>query len=365
MIANRKIFLAIGDWRLTVNEEMFDKFIGNKHIKDVLRRMLRADRIPHSLLFAGAEGVGKKQSALELAKSFLCQNPNNFEACDRCASCRRANNFTFPKPDDRDAHKEMVFSEHPDIGLVIPYGKNILVDAVRDLEREANFRPYEAKARFLLIDDADKMNDAASNALLKTLEEPPPTSYIFLITSRPDALLPTILSRCQTIRFAPIASDDVKNYLIETKQIAPDDAAVSAKLAAGSIGNAVSLDLEKFHRQREMMLKVLESLLVKQDRAVLLRTAEDMNDAKNKDNYDASLRVLETLIRDVWQLSLGADEADITNTDIKSNLKKLAENVESKRLARWLTEIETMRERFNVNLNRKIATDALFMQMAN
>ncbi len=344
---------------------MFDKFIGNKHIKDVLRRMLRSDRVPHSLLFAGAEGVGKKQFALELAKAFVCQNPNNFEACDKCASCRRTDNFTFPKPDDRDAHKEMVFSEHPDIGLVIPYGKNILVDAVRDLEREANFRPYEAKARFLLIDDADKMNDAASNALLKTLEEPPPTAYIFLITSRPDALLPTILSRCQTIRLAPIAPDEVKNHLISVKNFAPDDAAVSAKLSGGSIGSAVSLDLKKFREQRETMLKVLESLLVKRDRALLLRTAEEMNDAKNKDKYDASLKVLETLIRDVWQLSLGADGEEIINTDIKNNLKKLAENVESKRLARWLTEIETMRAAFNVNLNRKIATDALFMQMSS
>ncbi len=152
----------------------------------------------------------------------------------------------FRNPTTATRTKRVIFSEHPDIGLVIPYGKNILVDAVRDLEREANFRPYEAKARFLLIDDADKMNDAASNALLKTLEEPPPTSYIFLITSRPDALLPTILSRCQTIRFAPIAADEIKDYLLETKQIAPDDAAVSAKLSAGSIGNAFRSILRNF-----------------------------------------------------------------------------------------------------------------------
>lgn len=344
---------------------MFNKLIGNNHIKEILRRMLKTDRVPHSLLFAGEEGVGKKRFALELAKSVVCQNPNDFEACDKCPACQRAENFTFPKSDDKDAHKKVVFSEHPDIGLVIPYGKNILVDAVRDLEREANFRPYEAKMRFLLIDDADKMNDAASNALLKTLEEPPPTAHIFLITSRPDSLLPTIPSRCQTIRFAPIPTNKIEDHLLETEKFSPDDAEILAKLSAGSFGRALILDLEKFRNQRETMLKVLESLLIKQDRITLLRTAEEMNDAKNKDDYDASLKVLETLIHDVWKLTLGADEENTINADIKHDLKKLAENADAKRLASWLTEIETMRENFAVNLNRKIATDALFMQMTN
>lgn len=330
--------------------------------------MLVNNRVPHSLIFAGAEGVGKKQFALELAKAFVCQTPNNFESCGECSTCKRAGKFTFPKADDKDAHKEVIFSEHADIGLVIPYNKNILVDAVRDLEKEANFRPYTAKARFLLIDDAEKLNtakDNAANALLKTLEEPAPTSYIFLLTSRPDALLPTILSRCQTIRFAPISSKEIENHLLKTKKFSLEDAHLSAKLSRGSIGHALSLDLEKFRQQRETMLQVLESLLIKQDRAVLLRAAEEMNDAKNKDNYNASLEILEGLIHDVWKLSLGENEENIVHADIKTHLKKLAENAESKRLASWLVEIETMRENFNVNLNRKIATDALFMQMAS
>ena len=345
---------------------MFNKLIGNNHIKEIFRRMLKAGRVPHSLLLVGEEGVGKKQFALELAKSSVCQNPHDFQACGKCLNCSRAVKFTFPKPDDKKEEFERVFfSQHSDIGTVIACRNNILVNAVRALEKEANFHPYEAEARFLLIDDADKMNNQASNALLKTLEEPPSTAYIFLTTSRPDALLPTILSRCQTIRFAPIPTDEIADHLLETKKFSPDDAAVLAKLSAGSIGRALSLDLVKFRSQRETMLKVLESLLIKQDRAVLLQTAEEMNDAKNKDNYDASLKVLETLIHDVWKLTLGADEENLINADIKNYLKKLAENADAKRLSVWLSEIEMMRENFDVNLNRKIATDALFMQMAN
>ena len=327
--------------------------------------MLANRRVPHSLIFAGEEGVGKRRFALELAKSFVCSNPQDFEACDSCSACRRAEKFYFPKPDDRDAHKEVVFSEHPDIGSVIPYNKNILVDAVRDLEKEANFRPYEAKSRFFIVDDADKMNDAASNALLKTLEEPAPTTYLFLVTSRPDALLQTILSRCQTLRFAPISPQEIEEHLLETGKYAPDDAELLARLSNGSVGRALEMDLSVFREQRETMIKVLQSLLMQENRAVLLKTAEDINDAKNKDNYERFLDILQTLIHDVWSLKLGADEFSIVNRDYKTQLKILAENADAKRLSRWLTEIESMRELFAVNLNKKIATDALFMQMSS
>jgi DNA polymerase-3 subunit delta' len=343
---------------------MFGKFLGNTQIKIILRRMLANNRVPHSLLFTGEEAVGKRRFALELAKSFVCLNPQDFEACDSCVVCRRADKFTFPKSDDRDAHKQVIFSEHSDIGQIVPYNRNILVDAVRDLETEANFRPYEAKARFFIIDDADKMNDAASNALLKTLEEPAPTTYLFLVTSRPDALLQTILSRCQTLRFAPVPADEIENYLLETGKFAADDAELLARLSNGSIGRALELDLSKFRERRETMIKLLQSLLMQENRAYLLKTAEEMNDAKNKDNYEQFLDVLQTLIHDVWALKLGADEFSIVNRDYKSQLKILAENADAKRLSNWLAEIETMRELFIVNLNKKIATDALFMQMA-
>ena len=343
---------------------MFDKFIGNNHIKEVLRRMLASKRVSHSLLFAGAEGIGKKRFALETAKSFVCQNPKAGEACDVCAACRRADRFTFPKADDRDAFKRVVFSEHSDVGLVVPYNKNILVDAIRELEREANFRPFEAPARFFIIDDADKMNDAASNALLKTLEEPPATSYIFLVTSRPDALLPTIRSRCQMLRFAPIDFGEIENYLIETKSFSAADAALLARLSGGKLGLALEMDLEKFRAQRGAMLKVLESILIKEDRAELFRIAEEMNDTKNKDDYETRLAHLQNLIHDVWSLRNKADAQILVNIDVISDLQKLADRAESKQLSAWLSEIEILRENLAVNLNRKIATDALFLQMA-
>ena len=212
---------------------MFDKLIGtvtSKKFSTPDKRKARAE-FP---LFTGEEGIGKSRFALELAKSFLCQNPADGEACDKCPACRRADNFTVPNPTDKnkDEFKKVFFSEHSDVGKVVPYKRTILVDAIRNLEMEANFRPYEAEARFFIIDPADKMNDEAANALLKTLEGPPATSHIFLVTSRPLKLLPTIRSRCQTLRFARLTRRKLKISAFD-KKIRPEDAELLSIFRAG------------------------------------------------------------------------------------------------------------------------------------
>ena len=343
---------------------MFGKIIGNDSVKDVLRHHLVGDRVPNALLFAGTDGVGKRLFALELAKAFLCRNNTKNEACGVCPACLRAGQFEFPKADDKDAHKKVIFSNHADVGTVIAYNRNILVDAIRDLEKEAYFRPYEGNARFFLIDDADKMNDAAANALLKTLEEPASTSHIILITSRPDTLLPTIRSRCQTVRFSPVETEKIEQFLISERKLAATDAKLSARLAFGSVGRALSIELGKLRDQREILLKVLVDAVENHDRVSLLQAAEKLNDAKNKDNFEASLEILITLIRDVWTLAFSGDDEKVINVDLALQLERLAENADTRRLAGWMSEIELLRESFAVNVNRKIATDALFLSMA-
>jgi DNA polymerase-3 subunit delta' len=343
---------------------MFSKLIGNDNAKRSLKRLLANGRVPNSLLFAGDEGVGKRQFALELAKAFICKDPVEHEACGVCAACRRADVFTFPKSDNKDAHKVVIFSEYPDVATVIPYNRNILVDAIRDLEREANFRPYEAETRFFIIDDAHKMNDAAANALLKTLEEPPATSYIFLITSRPDSLLPTIRSRCQMMRFAPVETDEIEQFLINDRAFTHDEARLAARLARGSVGRTVSVDVAKFKTNRERMMGVLRNAVETDDRAALLRISEEMNDAKNKENFEENIDILESLIHDVWTLRMSGEDSRIVNTDLAVDLSRIADNAVGLDLASWLGAIETMRENFAVNINRKIAADALFVTMA-
>ncbi len=345
---------------------MLTKLVGNLNAKQTLKRLLVNRRLPNSLLFTGPDGVGKRQFALEIARTVICPDKTDDGACGVCTTCTRIGEADIPVVTDKnkDDFKTIFFTNHGDVAVVVPYKNFILVDAIRDLEREANFRPYEADARFFIIDDADKMNDQAANALLKTLEEPPPTSYIFLITSRADSLLPTIRSRCQTLRFSPVATDEIEQYLIKERAYSHHETALAARLARGSIGRAVTIDVADFRSQRARMFDVLKHALETGDRAAMLKISEELNDAKNKEHFVENLDILESLIHDVWSLGVSADKTRLVNTDLEDELATLAQNSPVTQLPDWLKLIETMRQNFIVNINRKIATDAMFMTMA-
>src|SRR5919107_1297795 len=346
---------------------MFDQLIGNERAKEILRRMLRQRRVPGALLFAGEGGLGKKLFALELARALNCRSPRGEEACGACASCSRVGRFQLPSPDDKDEHKKVIWGEHRDVGLVLPYNRTIYINAVRDLERESNFRPFEGRARVFLVEGADalnKDNEPSANALLKTLEEAPPTTNIILISSRPASLLPTIRSRCQTVRFAPLDAEEVEQFLVRTKARAGEEARLAARLSGGRPGLAREVNLDTYRGRRDAMLGVVEALAQGSDRARLLRAAEELGDAKNKDEYEPRLDVLELLIRDVWMLALTGEGAGVVNEDLRERLTRLARGLRPARAARWLSRVEELRAQLAVNVNRRAATDALFLSMS-
>jgi len=325
--------------------------------------MLVSDRLPGAMLFTGEEGIGKKLFALEIARALNCRTPRDHEACGVCSSCVRIRKLNYPTRDDADEWTQIIWTDHPDVGLVVAPRRVLRVEQMRQIEKEANFRPYEGKARVFLIDEADKLNDASANALLKVLEEPPKTSHLILITARPAMLLPTILSRCQMIRFSPLTPDEIARYLIKN-DIDAKTARLRARAAGGSMGRALSGDLVTFTSQRKAMLKVLNALVLSDDRAQLLRSAEQLNEAQYKDEFEERLDVLETLIRDAWMLSLGVDTSRIVNEDLSAELKEVAQKLDPSRAGDWILQIEDLREQLIVNVNRKITTDSLFLVMA-
>src|ERR1041385_5483069 len=343
---------------------MFDELTGNERVKAALKRMLVSGRLPGALLFVGEEGIGKKRFALEVARALNCRTPKDHEACGVCSSCTRIVKLNYPQRDDADEWTQIIWTDHPDVGLVVAPKRVLRVEQMRQIEKEANFRPFEGKARVFLIDEADKLNDASANALLKVLEEPPRTSHLILITARPAMLLPTILSRCQMIRFAPLAPNEIECYLLKDKKADQKTARLRARAAGGSIGRALSGDLDTFTSQRKAMLQVLKALVVSHDRAQLLRSAEQLNEAQYKDEFEDRLDVLETLIRDAWMLSLGVETNQLVNEDLSAELKEISKKLDPSRAADWILQIEDLREQLIVNVNRKITTDALFLVMA-
>jgi DNA polymerase III subunit delta' len=341
---------------------MFDRLIGNERAKEVLRRMLRQGRVPGALLFAGPEGLGKKLFAVELARALNCRARRGVEGCGECSACARVGRFELPGEDAKDDFKKVIWSEHKDVGLLAPYKNSIPIDAIRDLEREGNFRPAEGVVRVFIIEEADKLGPAA-NALLKTLEEPPPTTHIVLVSSRPAGLLPTIRSRCQTIRFAPLRAEELEKFLVENNRRSGEEARLAARLSAGRPGPAADFNLDRYRARREWGLGVVEALANGPDRARLLRAAEELSDAKLKDEFEPRLDALETLARDLWLAALGGGETRVVNADLGERLTRLAERLPPARTARWVARIEELRGRLAVNVNRRVAADALLLSL--
>jgi DNA polymerase-3 subunit delta' len=344
---------------------MFDSLIGNQRVKEALKRLLSNRRLPGALLFVGEEGVGKKLFALEVARALNCRNKKDDEACGVCSSCKRILELNYPTSSNPDDWIPIIWTNHRDVGMVVSPRRVLRVDQMRQIESEANFRPVEGQARVFLIDDADRLNDNSANALLKVLEEPPSTSHLILITSRPAMLLPTILSRCQMIRFSPLMPAEIEKYLLTQPDIDPRSAQVRARAAGGSISRALAGDLQTFNAQRQAMLAVLDALVVSENRAQLLRSAEQLNEAQFKDEFEARLDVLETLIRDAWMLSLGVKTQQLVNEDLLTELQAISKRLDPSKAAGWILEIEDMREQLIVNINRKASTDSLFLTMAS
>jgi DNA polymerase-3 subunit delta' len=344
---------------------MFSSLIGNDEVKETLRGLLANKRLPGSLLFTGEAGIGKKLFALELAKAVNCRNRQGVEGCDECSTCTRISRSTFPPFNDEDDDKNrLIWSEHADVAMVRPYKQIIRVGPIRELEREANFRPFEGAGRFFIIEDADYMNEQSANALLKTLEEPEPATHLVLTTTNPSALPATIRSRCQTIQFAPISVDQVETFLRDLESVPARDAQLLARTSRGSLGRALAADVETYRQRRGEMIRVLQALVLTRDREQLLRSAEQLAAAKDRDEYEQLLDVLEVLLRDAWALSLGRPPESLINIDLLHELQQIADGLRSGQAAAWLQQIEELRGALEVNINRKVASDALVLSMA-
>ncbi len=211
---------------------------GHEALIRSFEQAFRRGRLGHAFLFVGPEGVGKKGFAIELAKTLLCgENSGRFEACDRCPDCL-----------------QIEAGAHPDFQLLgLPEQKHEFpVELMHEAIRHLALKPARGRYRACIVDDADQFNEEAANAFLKTLEEPPPASLLILVGTSADRQLPTILSRCQIIRFTPLTPDVIAEQLLQEGVVAKaDEAERLAKLSAGSLGEARALAdpaLEQFRR---------------------------------------------------------------------------------------------------------------------
>lgn len=214
----------------------FQDIYGHEKQLALLKSAITGGRLAHAYLFHGREGIGKKAAAMAFAAAILCES-NEAEACHTCLSCKK----TF-------------HGNHPDLITIAAEGAFIKIQAIKDLLHMIAFRPLEGGKRLFIIDEADRMNQTAANALLKTLEEPSPANILVLITSKPYTLPRTILSRCQQLRFSPLRQETVKAYLEQKESLAAETAGMIAAAAEGSIQRALQLKEDDYLAYRKAVL---------------------------------------------------------------------------------------------------------------
>jgi DNA polymerase-3 subunit delta' len=223
----------------------FADIIGNSKIRANLIRAAKRELLPHSLLFYGAEGLGKRLFAKALFSFLNCHSPSENDSCGDCPACRQIDAGTF-------VDMYCLFQEGK--------GNKIKIEPVRETCRRLHFEPISGRCKCVLIDDASAMNDEAQNAVLKTLEEPPSKTFFILITAMPDSLLPTILSRCQRIHFLELSGEEVVNYLMDKYDTPSDEAQIAASMSGGSIGSAVNLLLNPVMKEWKDILSKFFSI---------------------------------------------------------------------------------------------------------
>ena len=329
----------------------FATLIGNQHQKTILQRLLRGGQIATTFIFAGPDGVGKRRFALTMAKAANCLTgapADGFadECCGFCQVCRRIAEGTYG-----------------DVTTIEPDGQFIKIAQTRELAVEVFYRPREGRHRFFIIDSAERLREEAANSLLKTLEDPPPTSTIIMITSRPDSLLTTIRSRSQKLNFSPLTTGEMEAYLKANFPRPAPDTALLARISEGRIGQATAFDLSVYRQQRRTLIELLEILTDGNNRYRLLKAAEFLG-KKERDEFEAELDLLSSLLRDLFILSTGKPVDWIVNIDVAESLRNLAAKVGTDRLILWAEKTDRLRAGLRINLNPQLALESLLLDLA-
>ena len=310
----------------------------------VLKSALEKKRVPHAFLFYGAEGIGKRTTALVFAKALNCE-AGGADACDACTSCRKIDS-----------------GNHPDILIIRPEGQFIKVADIKELQERMRFRPLEGARRVVIIDDAERMNITSANSLLKTLEEPSPTNVFILVSSRPHLLPLTILSRCHRLRFNPVQRDVIAAFLEKELALAPDKALILASSSGGSIGRALSLHRGDYIALRDSILgRISKGTL---DPLGCLALAGEL--AGDREDIQEALDILKTWYRDLLVFKETGRAEALINRDHAGDIGRLADFTGAEAILRGLRTIQGAAAAIERNVNKPLTLETMvFTLFAN
>lgn len=344
----------------------FRDVVNQDHAVLLLRTAARTGRVGHAYLLVGPAGVGRRTLARAFAQLLNCERPDG-DACGTCAACRK-----IAGGHHRDvllldvAHGK--FLEIPEKDYK---GKEIPVDQIRALRREAGYPPTEGRWKVCIVADAERMNASSANSLLKILEEPPARVVFLLIAESSVALLPTVVSRCQLVRCTYLRAREIERALVERWQVAPERARVLAALADGRLGRALEWNASAQRLEaRERLLDLLPALeegdlLTRLDAAeALVKQTQDLSKASQASAGDLLLDMLDLAVlwyRDLLVWKQLQEPALLTNRDRQAQVEHLAARMDEATLAARIEGVETAKESLRRNVNPRLALERLFL----
>ena len=294
---------------------------GHRRLVGLLARSVHRGTLPPSLIFSGPAGAGKRLTAIATAQAINCLSPRgegeSYDACGTCAVCTRI---------ARGAHPDVVIVEPGDSG-------SIKIEQVRDVIDRAGYRPFEGRRRVVIIDEADAMASSPQNALLKVLEEPPPSSVFILVTARPDMLLPTVQSRCQRLRF-------------QLADQGPSDP-----------------------ESREVARRVLERAAASDEPRQRIEAAKDLlvntgaGGREDREQLASHLQAMASLIRDIELLSSRGSALRLANPDVQPEIERLMKAYRGTRGLSAFESVDRALEALDGNASVKIVADWLVLQL--
>ena len=307
----------------------FENIIGQTTAVRSLENMILHDQVRGSFLFLGPDGVGKRTTSIEFAKAINCEKMK--EGC-RCASCKKIDS-----------------GNHPDVFIIEPEGSSssIRIEKIRDIIYQASLKPYEARKKIFIINDAEDMTDEAQNALLKVLEEPPENHILILIASNISGLLPTVLSRCKVLKFYSLTQGQIQEFL-QQEDIDEKDSSLFSHMAMGSIGRAMEfIDNDIITRRDE----VVNNFFLR--KSALLR--ESVLKEEGSRDTEESLYMLLCWYRDLLVSKFTKEDSVLLNIDRALEISSYGSRFTKEKLEKDLLNIITTIDYIRRNVNPKIA----------
>jgi len=357
----------------------FSEFLGNEAMVAALRGALRAERVPHAMLFTGPRGVGKFTLARMFAQAANCERLKD-DFCGECPTCQRIGQLAnlddliaqglAERGESADAatveRVPLILQSHPDVWVMVPDPVRLKspvvrpvlrIGQLRSVQRAAYFQPM-GRRRVFILDGAETMRSDISNVFLKILEEPPGSATLILTAPSPFNLLPTIVSRCMQFHFAPLPQTEVESILKAKGSLKPAEVKLAAQLSEGSPGLASKMNVEAVVERRRAILRILEHAARGQGFSQLFAATNQL--AKDRESpYEDLLGDFYGVLSDLLELSAGLKSPQLRNPHLVKELEALARIVNSDWVMRAITGIDELAAGARRNLNRQLGMDAL------